>query len=73
MTIMSIECAKRLGITKMIDNRWSGVALGIGKDQIFGRIHLTQIQIEDVFLQCSFTILNNQNLNILLGLDMLRR
>jgi DNA damage-inducible protein 1 len=72
-TIMSKSCAERCNITRLIDARWSGIAKGVGTQRIIGRIHLTQVQIENDFLASSFTILEDQTMDMLLGLDMLKR
>lgn len=72
-TIMSKACAERCNITRLIDNRWSGVAQGVGTQKILGRIHLCQVQIESDFLVSSFNVLEQQPMDMLLGLDMLKR
>lgn len=72
-TIMSKACAERCNVTRLIDNRWSGIAQGVGTQKILGRIHMCQIQIENDFLPSSFSVLEQQPMDMLLGLDMLKR
>lgn len=72
-TIMSKACAERCNITRLIDDRWSGIAQGVGTQKILGRIHLCQVQIENDFLPSSFNVLEQQPMDMLLGLDMLKR
>jgi len=73
MTIMSSSYAEKCGLLRLMDKRWTGLAKGVGEAKILGRVHMTQLQIETLFLPCSFTILENQPMDILFGLDMLKR
>ncbi|XP_063716702.1 protein DDI1 homolog 2-like [Symsagittifera roscoffensis] len=73
MTIMSKACAERCNVMKLLDTRWAGVAKGVGVQKILGRAHMVQIEIAGTYLPTSFSILEDQTMDVLLGLDMLRR
>ncbi|XP_012265610.2 protein DDI1 homolog 2 isoform X1 [Athalia rosae] len=72
-TIMSAACAERCHIMRLVDTRWAGVAKGVGTQKIIGRIHMVQIQIGQDHLTTSFSVLEEQPMDMLLGLDMLKR
>ncbi|AMD21864.1 HFR009Cp [Eremothecium sinecaudum] len=71
-TIMSTALAEITDLTKYIDKRFRGIAMGVGKGEIVGKIHTAQIKIESQYLPCSFTVLET-SVQMLLGLDMLKR
>jgi DNA damage-inducible protein 1 len=72
-TIISKDCAERCGLLRLLDQRYRGVAIGVGQSEILGRIHVAPIKIGDIFYPCSFTVLDAQNMEFLFGLDMLRK
>ena len=78
-TIMSKRCARKCEILHLVDKRFAGVAVGVGKGKIMGRIHIVQLQIDNNYFPCSITVMDDEeglgdkNMDFLLGLDMLKR
>lgn len=58
---------------RLVDKRAAGTAVGVGTCKILGKIHAAEIQIEKKFITCSFTVIENNGVEFLLGLDMLKR
>lgn len=71
-TIMSANCASACNLGHLIDKRYKGTAVGVGQAEIWGRIHIVPIKIGESFFPCSLTVLNDNKLDLLIGLDTLR-
>ncbi|XP_042520526.1 protein DNA-DAMAGE INDUCIBLE 1 [Macadamia integrifolia] len=72
-TIISKACAERCGLLRLLDQRYKGIAHGVGQSEILGRIHVAPIKIGNIFYPCSFMVLDAPNMEFLFGLDMLRK
>ncbi|XP_057991838.1 protein DNA-DAMAGE INDUCIBLE 1 isoform X2 [Hevea brasiliensis] len=72
-TIISKSCAERCGLLRLLDQRYKGIARGVGQSEILGRIHVAPIKIGNIFYPCSFLVLDSPNMEFLFGLDMLRK
>ena len=74
MTIMSLGCAQRLGLERLIDKRFMGVAKGVGTQKIIGKVHQAPISVAGVLMPCAITVLEKeQDMDFIWGLDMLKR
>uniref|UniRef100_A0A665SXJ8 DNA-damage inducible protein 2 n=1 Tax=Echeneis naucrates TaxID=173247 RepID=A0A665SXJ8_ECHNA len=60
-------------VKAFVDSGAQMTIMRVGTQKIIGRVHLAQVQIEGDFLPCSFSILEDQPMDMLLGLDMLKR
>ena len=72
-TIMSKRCAEKCNLHHLLDERWSGIAKGVGESKILGRVHQAPVKVGDVHIPCAITVLEQDGMEFLFGLDNLRR
>lgn len=72
-SILSLAFAEKCSLSSLIDKRFAGHALGVGKAPILGRVHLAPLKIGTKFCPCSFIVLDDKKMQMMLGLDMLKR
>lgn len=76
-SLISRSCAQRCGLARLVDDRFKGLAVGVGQASTLGRIHSTHISFcadKQVVLVCSLVVMDMPDgVEMLLGLDMLKR
>lgn len=72
-TIMSKNCAERLGLLRLLDTRFAGIARGVGTAKIMGRVHMAEMKLGSHIFPISITVLEDDGMEFLFGLDNLRK
>jgi len=72
-TIMSKNCAERCNLLRLMDTRFQGLAVGVGSAKILGRIHLAPATAAGQSFPISITVLEQDGMEFLFGLDNLKR
>ncbi|VDL84610.1 unnamed protein product [Nippostrongylus brasiliensis] len=74
VSIMSEACAQRCQLSHLIDKRFTGTARGVGGTQKFvGKIHSCQVKVMDHYFPCNFDVMADREMDLLLGLNILKR
>lgn len=72
-TIMGKSCAEKCGLMRLLDRRFEGMAIGVGKSKILGRVHMAQLTAGGKHIPISITVLEADNMDFLFGLDNMKR
>lgn len=72
-SIMNVRTAERCGLMRLLDQRMQGVAKGVGEQRILGRIHMAMVELNSIHIPFSFCVLENQEMDLIIGLDQLKR
>mgnify|MGYP001611790822 FL=1 len=73
MTVMGKQTAERCNIMHLLDRRMAGMAVGAGQCRILGRVHMTMVIVGGIALPMSVSVLENDSVDFIVGLDQLRR
>jgi len=58
---------------RLMDTKYAGMAVGVGSGRILGRIHMADMEIGGEKIKCSYTVLEDNKVDLLFGLDNLKR
>lgn len=72
-SVISLPLARELGMETRIDRRHQGVAAGVGRARIIGKISNVICELGHVEFPMDFIVLDAQDKILLLGLDLMRR
>ena len=71
MTVMNLDMAQRCKLGALIDQRFRGVAAGVGAARIVGRVHLATLRFGRSAVDTTITVLEQRSgPDLLLGLDV---
>ena len=75
MTVMSLECCQKCKLGALIDQRFRGVAAGVGVARIAGRVNMATLRFgRTAAVDTSITVMEHRGgPELLLGLDIMRR
>ena len=74
-TIISQRCAEQCNLLHKLDTRFAGMAIGVGQSKILGRVHMAEMHLISCnqTIQVSLTVLEDNKVDLLFGLDNLKR
>ena len=72
-SLMCLSTALICGVNDIIDKEYKGILKGVGKKDIVGKIYYLDVQFGYSIVPCSFTIMEESDIPLIIGIDVLRR
>ena len=72
-SFMGVDICRRCNLMNMCDKRFQGIAKGVGASRIVGVIHAAQIKIMNKIIMLKINVIENNEIEFILGLDNLRK
>mmetsp|Transcript_30188 Transcript_30188/g.54804 ORF Transcript_30188/g.54804 Transcript_30188/m.54804 type:complete len:303 (+) Transcript_30188:50-958(+) len=72
MSVISEKLARQLGLLDRLDKSVTGMAQGVGKAKILGKLWDVPVKLSQVEFELSFSVLELERCEIILGLDLMR-
>lgn len=72
-SVMSSAIMDQLGLRSQLDRSHQGVAAGVGRARIIGKLFQVPVELGQVEFPMDFIVLENSDQLLLLGLDLMRR
>lgn len=73
VSLLPLDIVKACNLDDILDQRFSGELKGVGRDRVMGKIHYLEIELECGIVPCSFTVCENNNIEPILGIDMMQQ
>ncbi|KAH9577732.1 hypothetical protein LSM04_001579 [Trypanosoma melophagium] len=72
-SIISARLAEECGLTRLINTKWKYLLRGVGSREALGHIHMAVVNLGGLYIPCSFCVLEDDNIDLIIGLDQLKR
>lgn len=71
-TVMSKNLCYKYDLMNLCDERYSGIAAGVGTSRIIGTVHAALMKVENKVLMAKITVIENNAVGFIFGLDNMR-
>ena len=73
VSLLPLDIVKACNLEDILDQRIAGQLKGVGSDRVMGKIHYLEVQLPCGIIPCSFTVCENNNIEPILGIDMMQQ